>query len=101
MGWATQHIERLLKGETIQIRPRGPSMSGKIESGQLVTIKPMVDPSELREGSIVLCKVHGQQYLHLISAVQGNRYQISNNRGHINGWCNANAIFGIVTCVED
>lgn len=76
-------------------------MSGKIESGQLVTIKPMVDPSELREGSIVLCKVHGHQYLHLISAISGNRYQISNNRGHINGWCSDNAIFGIVTNVED
>jgi hypothetical protein len=68
-------------------------MSGKIESGQLCTVQP-VDPGTLRVGDIVLCKVNGREYLHLIKAVQGQRFQIGNNRGYINGWVTANAVFG-------
>jgi len=38
MGWATGHIEKLRAGETVSFRPRGNSMTGKIESGQLCTV---------------------------------------------------------------
>jgi hypothetical protein len=80
MGWATAHIARLLRGETVQFRPRGDSMRGRIESGQLCTVEP-VDPATLEVGDIVLCKANGQQYLHLVKAIQGSRYLIGNNRG--------------------
>src|SRR6267143_1261134 len=93
MGWASGHIEKLRNGETVSFRPRGNSMSGKVESGQLCTIKP-VESATLKVGDIVLCKVNGREYLHLIKAIQGARFQIGNNRGHINGWVTANAIFG-------
>lgn len=99
MGWATGHIERLKKGETVQFRPRGNSMTGKIESGQLCTVAP-VEVEQLEVGDIVLCKVSGTQYLHLIRAIQGNRFQIANNRGRINGWIGANGIFGKLVRVE-
>src|SRR5262245_31036717 len=99
MGWASQHIERLQRGETVQFRPRGHSMSGKIESGQLCTVEP-VDPAELEVGDIVLCKVNGRQYLHLIKAVQGERFQIGNNRGRINGWISHNGVYGKCTRIE-
>jgi hypothetical protein len=45
-------------------------------------------------GDIVLCKVRGAEYLHLVKAIQGSRFQIGNNRGHVNGWVGPNAIFG-------
>jgi hypothetical protein len=32
MGWATQHIARLQRGETVQFRPRGHSLRGKVDS---------------------------------------------------------------------
>ncbi len=99
MGWATGHIERLLAGETVSFRPRGNSMSGKIESGQLCTVSP-TQPEMLRVGDIVLCKVNGREYLHLIKAIQGPRFQIGNNRGLINGWVSANSIYGKCTNVE-
>jgi len=99
MGWATPYIDRLKKGETVQFRPRGNSMSGKIESGQLCTVAP-VNPEELEVGDIVLCKVNGNQYIHLIKAKQGNRFQIGNNRGRINGWVGANGIYGKCIRVE-
>jgi hypothetical protein len=96
--WATHHINKLLAGETVQFRPRGHSMSGKIESGQLVTVAPI--RSELKPGDIVLCKVRGMQYLHLIKAISGESYQIGNNRGRINGWTLRKNIFGVVTNIE-
>jgi hypothetical protein len=99
MGWATHYIAKLLEGETVQFRPRGNSMSGKVESGQLCTVEP-VDPAELRVGDIVLCKVNGTQYLHLVKAIQGQRFQIGNNRGRINGWVGAGAIYGKCVKVE-
>lgn len=99
MGWATGHIEKLRAGETVSFRPRGNSMTGKIESGQLCTVTP-VDPETLKVGDIVLCKVNGQEYLHLIRAIQGPRFQIGNNRGRINGWVSAKAIYGKCVSVE-
>jgi hypothetical protein len=38
MGWAAAYIQKLRGGETVSFRPRGHSMSGKIESGQLCTV---------------------------------------------------------------
>ncbi len=75
-------------------------MSGKINSGQLCTVEP-VDPFTLRVGDIVLCKVNGREYLHLVKAIDGQRFQIGNNRGRINGWISAGAIFGVCVKVEN
>jgi hypothetical protein len=61
MGWATPYIEKLRHGETVQFRPQGNSMAGKIESAQLCTVVPTT-PAELSVGDIVLCKVNGFQY---------------------------------------
>jgi hypothetical protein len=100
MGWAANYIERLKAGEVVTFRPRGNSMVGKVESGQLCTIVPITDHSSLKVGTIVLCKVGGSEYLHLIKAIQGDRFQIGNNRGRINGWVSANGIYGECTKVE-
>jgi len=99
MSWASQYITKLQAGETVQFRPRGSSMSGKIESGQLCTVKP-VDPNTLQVGDIVLCKVNGAQYLHFVKAIQGPRFQIGNNRGGINGWITGRSIYGCCVKVE-
>jgi hypothetical protein len=98
MGWATPYIAKLQAGETVQVRPRGHSMRGKIDSGQLCTIIPA--PAELQVGDIVLCKVNGREYLHLIKAIQGERFQIGNNRGRINGWISRKGIYGKCIRVE-
>lgn len=74
-------------------------MSGKIDSGQLCAVVPL-DGITLGTGDIVLCRVRGAEYLHLIKAIQGPRYQIGNNRGRINGWITVNAIFGRLESVQ-
>lgn len=138
-------IEKLLAGEVVQIRPRGNSMKGKVDSGNLVTLEPyrrfkvvaigenglqMAGPEFFKEAEakkacedmgkkaasfaaiypvlkkddIVLVKVNGRHYLHLIQAVQrkmgGDRYQIGNNKGGTNGWVSPSAIYGIATRIE-
>ena len=100
MSWATGDSEKLKAGETVQCRPRGNSMTPKIESGQLCTVAPIADHATLETGDIVLCKVNGSQYIHLISAIQGPRFQISNNKGRVNGWVTANAFYGKLLTID-
>ena len=99
MGWAAAYIQKLRDGETVSFRPRGNSMAGKVESGQLCTVAP-VDPAALRVGDVVLCKVNGREYLHLVKAIQGPRFQIGNNRGRVNGWITGRSIYGRCVRVE-
>ena len=75
-------------------------MVPKIHSGQLCTVGP-VDAVTLVVGDIVLCKVKGAEYLHLVKAIQGGRFQIGNNRGFINGWVGPEAICGRLLSVAD
>lgn len=96
MSWAKFAIEKLQKGETTQVRPRGHSMKGKVNHRDLVTLEPC-DPDALDVDDIVLVKVKGRVYLHLIKAKSRGRFLIGNNRGGINGWVGANAIYGIAT----
>jgi hypothetical protein len=101
MTWATHHIARLRQGQTVQFRPRGNSMSGRIESGQLVTVEPVTDPAALKVNDVVLCSVEGHHYLHLIRAIGADRrFQIANNRGRINGWVTATSVHGRCVKVE-
>jgi hypothetical protein len=99
MGWADGHIARLARGETVSFRPRGNSMVDKINSGDLCTVAPLGD-HVLALGDIVLCKVKGAQYLHLVKAVRDERYQIGNNRGGINGWIGRAQIYGRLVRVD-
>ncbi|MDQ2731079.1 MAG: hypothetical protein M3Y56_05425 [Armatimonadota bacterium] len=100
MGWASLAIEKLQQGQTVQIRPRGHSMKGKVNDGALVTVTPC-ETGDLQIGDIVLVKVKGNEYLHLIKAkdTQG-RFQIGNNRGGINGWVGAHCIYGKAIRIE-
>jgi SOS-response transcriptional repressor LexA len=101
MGWAQGHIEKLKLGETVKFRPRGNSMTGKINDGDLVTVEPITEATELKVGDAVLCKVSGNEYLHLIKAVGADgRFQIGNNKGGINGWTSRSSVFGLCVSVE-
>lgn len=98
MGWASFHIEKLRNGQTVSFRPKGNSMQGKVESGQLCTVSPLQGSPV--PGDILLCTVGGQQYLHLLTAVRGDQFQISNNKGHINGWITIRQVHGKLIKVE-
>ena len=101
MGWADAYVTALAAGKTVSFRPTGNSMVGKISSGQLCTVEPVTATTALAVGDVVLCRVHGSVYLHLIKAIQGDRYQIGNNRNGINGWTGRPQIFGRLIAVAD
>lgn len=99
MNWATFAIEKLRKGEHAQIKPRGHSMTGKVNDGDLVTLQPC-SPEQVRVGDIVLVQVKGNVYLHLIRAIENRRFLIGNNRGGMNGWVGSHAIYGRAIQIE-
>lgn len=87
-------IERLSKGEQVSIRPSGSSMTPRIKSRQEITIEPLNEG--VKVGDVVLARVSGRYYIHLVSAIDGDRVQISNNHGHVNGWTHKTKVFGKV-----
>jgi hypothetical protein len=99
MSWADNAKKMLRAGATVTVRPRGQSMRGRIESGDVVTLKP-AKPDEVQVGDAVLVRVKGRDYLHLVKAKDGDRLLIGNNRGVINGWVGPTALYGVAEKVE-
>lgn len=100
-SWAYDFQLELQLGETISFRPEGNSMAGRIESGQLCTVEPVNAETNLAIDDIVLCKVNGKHYLHLIKDIKNNQYQIGNNKGYINGWIPHKCLYGKLIKVEN
>lgn len=94
MGWATKWIEALRRGETVRFRPSGNSMSPRIESRWLCTVEPLANDTMPAIGDVVLCRVKGADYLHLVKAISGDRVLIGNNRGGTNGWTSRRNVYG-------
>ena len=94
MGWASAAIERLRQDQPVTLCPRGHSRAGKVEDGDLVTVAPLGE-RELHTGDVLLVRVRGREYLHLIKAIKSDRYLIGNNRGGINGWVGRQAVAGV------
>ncbi|MGW4890823.1 S26 family signal peptidase [Kitasatospora sp. NPDC004240] len=101
MGALDAVAARVAGGATVEFRPSGSSMVPLIRSKQPVVVAP-VDPALLEVGDIVLARVSGTVYLHLVSSVDParRRVQISNNRGRVNGWTNHDRVFGICVAVD-
>lgn len=100
MSWATSYINDLIQGKTVSFNPVGHSMVPLIKSGQRVTVKPIGDTT-ITKKDIVLCKVNGRQYLHLVTGIKSNQVQISNNKGFVNGWTSLKNIYGILEATHD
>ena len=99
MGWMTLAVEALRDGKSVDVRPRGHSMRPRINDGDLVTLAPC-DPESVEFGDVVLVRLRGNWLLHLVTAVDGKRVQIGNNRGKINGWAGRGSILGRATNVH-
>ncbi|HLG28176.1 MAG TPA: phage repressor protein [Paenisporosarcina sp.] len=100
-SWASFAIAELDAGRQVVINPKGDSMSPKIESGAEVTLVPVDDVDTLAKGDIVLVSVGRAHYLHLISAINKESVQISNNRGHVNGWTSKENVYGKVIAINN
>lgn len=85
MGWADQAIKLLEKDGYATIFPKGNSMLPLVKSGQQVNLFS-INIDTLHKGDIVLCKVEGNVYLHLVKAISTGKVLIGNNKGRVNGW---------------
>jgi hypothetical protein len=98
--WATIALEALTCGRSVQVRPRGHSMRGRIDDGALVTLEPC-RPGELVVGDIVLARVRGWLLvLHQIVGIEPGRFQIGTVAGRSDGWVSGAEIFGRVVDVR-
>lgn len=86
----------LIAGETCKVTGIGNSMTPILKSRQAVICEPVTDETVLSKKDIVLCKVNGRFYLHLIHAIKGDTFLIGNNHGHMNGWTPKRNVFGRV-----
>lgn len=100
MGWVNDAKQELLAGRTVQVRPFGGSMRGRIESGQLVTLAP-VTAAEVHVDDVVLVAWHGNYLLHLVKEIKDDQLLLGNNLGKVNGWVAAAAVLGKVVGVQD
>jgi phage repressor protein C with HTH and peptisase S24 domain len=87
-------VEPLSRGETVEVRGIGNSMTPILRSGEVVTVDPLGPDDELKRGDIVIARVHGRIYLHLVRAVRGGEVQIGNNHSHVNGWTPRASVYG-------
>lgn len=74
----------LERGETPSMKCAGNSMLPILSNPSTCTYRKQ---SSYGIGDIVFCRVKGRYIdAHKITAIQGERYLISNNHGHDNGW---------------
>ena len=59
-------------------------MRPKVESGATVTVEP-VELAELEVGDVVLCRVKGNVYLHLVKALRGGEGNIAESYAEVKG----------------
>ncbi len=89
--------EHLKAGEVVKVTGIGNSMTPILKSRQPVICIPVDENTVLAKRDIVLCKVNGHYYLHLIWSLKpGDRFLIGNNHNHPNGVISRNNIFGKV-----
>lgn len=100
MSWVKDALEELGKGNPASIRPVGGSMRGRIESGQLVTLKPAI-PAEIEKNDIVFIRWKGNYLLHVVTDKKDDELQIGNNLGKINGWVPFEALIAKVIKIEE
>ena len=100
VGWVNDARRELAEGRTVQVRPTGGSMRGRIESGQFVTIAP-INPADVRLDDVVLVAWRGGFLLHIVKEVKADQLLIGNNIGRINGWVSRAAVVGKVIAVTD
>jgi hypothetical protein len=103
MSWSEEAKEALRLGQKVEVKPRGHSMTGRIQDGALVTLEPC-RTEDLAVGDIVLVRIQGKRFshvvLHSVLSIVAGRFLIGSHRGRVDGWVDWGDIYGVVTEVE-
>ena len=100
MDWVLEARRELEKGQRVKVRPRGSSMRGRIEDGQLVTLVP-AQGLPVAVNDAVLVRVQDHYLLHLVRKIRRNRLLIGNALGKLNGWVKREDVLGKVVEVGE
>ena len=73
------------------------SMREALKHGQTLTMSPVVNPSEIQIGDLVLVQWHQSDIFHIVGEIQGEQFLIINSLGKVNGWVSAKEILGRIT----
>lgn len=100
-------IARLKAGETVYHKGKGNSMRKVLESGSVQTLAPITDPSEIREGDAVFCKIRSGSILtHEVIGIRRNgdtlEFHIARKwpTRRSNGWVSQENIYGRVVAIN-
>ena len=99
--------DMLMSGRSVQYRSSGSSLTPVVHSGDVTMWEPVTDHSKLVVGDIVFCHVQAPPYapryyahaIHHIGEWFGQTYWVIGNLRnpvHINGWCYAEHIYGVL-----
>lgn len=77
------------------------SMREAIKHGQTLTMSPIMNPSEIQAGDLVLVKWHQGDIFHIVGEIQGDQFLIVNSLGKVNGWVSAKEILGRITKIVE
>ena len=76
----------LEEGKTFETSEKGNSMIPLLKSGQKHILAP-INLTDVKVGDIVFARVGRAYFTHLVTAIDPKKgAQISNNKGHVNGW---------------
>ena len=95
-------VVKILEDDTAaKFKVSGTSMTPRVKDGEYVTVRKLRADEDPRKGDIVLARVEGSLYLHLVSAIEKEkgrvkRVQISNNHGHVNGWTPRDKVYALL-----
>lgn len=93
-------IQILAEKNQVILTCNGNSMRPIMAPGDALHIVK-VESSKLRVDDAVFVKVNGNLQVHKISAIDKDRFQISNNKKMVNGWVNHNSIYGLCCQVNN
>jgi hypothetical protein len=98
MSWLATLLAELHAGRPVQLRGSGPSMVGRIPDGAFIHLAPLAHLGRpLAIDDIVLARVpNGRYYVHLIRAIEGERFLIGNMLGELDGWVERADLHGVV-----
>jgi hypothetical protein len=107
--WAVDHIKKLSNGVDVWTEVKNDSMAPLMKKGQQIIIWNTGvflynnNIYHLKEGTIVLCKIHGKHVYRKIYSRHGARYKVSdasNKLDSINTTLGLDSIYGVIIQID-
>jgi hypothetical protein len=95
--------QELLQGRCVRlvVDHDGRSLRGIIQLGDVLTLCPISDLTQVTVGDMLYAKWKNGNYIcHVVKEIANNQFLLVNSRGKVNGWVNADDVMGKVQTIE-